>query len=171
MKALRGSCCRALQNSNTGGQSLSSQRDLRKELPNYNANCGPSLGSMRGGRFAKMSRGSCARLLRNSNTGGHPTGSQRDLHRKLPNYNASCMPSLGSMREGRFVKVFRGSRRGPLQNSNSGRQPISNTRDLHRMLPSYYARCVPSMGSMRDCLLYTSPSPRDRTRSRMPSSA
>ena len=27
------------------------------------------------------------------------------------------------------------------------------------------------MGDMADCLLYTSPSPRDRTRSRMPSSA
>ena len=27
------------------------------------------------------------------------------------------------------------------------------------------------MGEGRDCLLYTSPSPRDRTRSRMPSSA
>ena len=26
-------------------------------------------------------------------------------------------------------------------------------------------------GSLSDCLLYTSPSPRDRTRSRMPSSA
>ena len=29
----------------------------------------------------------------------------------------------------------------------------------------------PKMGELYDCLLYTSPSPRDRTRSRMPSSA
>ena len=29
----------------------------------------------------------------------------------------------------------------------------------------------PGAGSMETCLLYTSPSPRDRTRSRMPSSA
>ena len=28
-----------------------------------------------------------------------------------------------------------------------------------------------SNGNLKDCLLYTSPSPRDRTRSRMPSSA
>ena len=36
------------------------------------------------------------------------------------------------------------------------------------------AVCMPSRGMMltgRTCLLYTSPSPRDRTRSRMPSSA
>ena len=30
---------------------------------------------------------------------------------------------------------------------------------------------VPAFGQLYDCLLYTSPSPRDRTRSRMPSSA
>ena len=29
----------------------------------------------------------------------------------------------------------------------------------------------PNSGIFKDCLLYTSPSPRDRTRSRMPSSA
>ena len=31
--------------------------------------------------------------------------------------------------------------------------------------------CFPSVSILDDCLLYTSPSPRDRTRSRMPSSA
>ena len=30
---------------------------------------------------------------------------------------------------------------------------------------------VPGHGLLKGCLLYTSPSPRDRTRSRMPSSA
>ena len=34
-----------------------------------------------------------------------------------------------------------------------------------------YARVMQVMGAMNACLLYTSPSPRDRTRSRMPSSA
>ena len=33
------------------------------------------------------------------------------------------------------------------------------------------ARCVPHVEENLACLLYTSPSPRDRTRSRMPSSA
>ena len=31
--------------------------------------------------------------------------------------------------------------------------------------------CAKRKDQLRDCLLYTSPSPRDRTRSRMPSSA
>ena len=31
--------------------------------------------------------------------------------------------------------------------------------------------CVDECADVEDCLLYTSPSPRDRTRSRMPSSA
>ena len=35
---------------------------------------------------------------------------------------------------------------------------------------SNYPKCVP-IAKARSCLLYTSPSPRDRTRSRMPSSA
>ena len=34
-----------------------------------------------------------------------------------------------------------------------------------------YPSCTPVIGSGCVCLLYTSPSPRDRTRSRMPSSA
>jgi len=33
------------------------------------------------------------------------------------------------------------------------------------------ARGMQKVGELYDCLLYTSPSPRDRTRSRMPSSA
>ena len=36
---------------------------------------------------------------------------------------------------------------------------------------SKYDQFVNVQGDMPDCLLYTSPSPRDRTRSRMPSSA
>ena len=39
---------------------------------------------------------------------------------------------------------------------------------------THYSYCLMSchcVGSVKNCLLYTSPSPRDRTRSRMPSSA
>ena len=43
---------------------------------------------------------------------------------------------------------------------------FDNTKNFHRILfkPGFAVQA-------RDCLLYTSPSPRDRTRSRMPSSA
>ena len=37
---------------------------------------------------------------------------------------------------------------------------------FHRVIPGFMAQ-----GGCPNCLLYTSPSPRDRTRSRMPSSA
>ena len=45
-----------------------------------------------------------------------------------------------------------------------------------RKIPKKYLRvplsvCLPYSGPLEGCLLYTSPSPRDRTRSRMPSSA
>ena len=48
-----------------------------------------------------------------------------------------------------------------------------------KQVPNQYQKCaqeigikwVPVMGTKWVCLLYTSPSPRDRTRSRMPSSA
>ena len=42
------------------------------------------------------------------------------------------------------------------------------TVNLHLMMTSFYR---PKDGRTKVCLLYTSPSPRDRTRSRMPSSA
>ena len=35
----------------------------------------------------------------------------------------------------------------------------------------YHSMCQKSKERIKNCLLYTSPSPRDRTRSRMPSSA
>ena len=41
--------------------------------------------------------------------------------------------------------------------------------DFDYPLPKKHIAQYP--GKKRDCLLYTSPSPRDRTRSRMPSSA
>ena len=43
-----------------------------------------------------------------------------------------------------------------------------NNEDKHYVAP--FSKEV-SFDELQDCLLYTSPSPRDRTRSRMPSSA
>src|SRR5664280_235187 len=40
----------------------------------------------------------------------------------------------------------------------------------HRLMQGYLATCSALGELAEDCLLYTSPSPRDRTRSRMPSS-
>ena len=47
----------------------------------------------------------------------------------------------------------------------------ANNQQFKPLKPSFeeFERAEPSNGSI--CLLYTSPSPRDRTRSRMPSSA
>ena len=45
------------------------------------------------------------------------------------------------------------------------RSPVDNK--VHRYFPDFYIKVQENTG----CLLYTSPSPRDRTRSRMPSSA
>ena len=44
-------------------------------------------------------------------------------------------------------------------------------RDSRVMALALLAIAVALIGLGKDCLLYTSPSPRDRTRSRMPSSA
>ena len=42
---------------------------------------------------------------------------------------------------------------------------------IHDVAPCYYAYRLTMGEHVQTCLLYTSPSPRDRTRSRMPSSA
>ena len=51
------------------------------------------------------------------------------------------------------------------QNSRLSCQVIPANDDLEVEIPKY------NINQVSDCLLYTSPSPRDRTRSRMPSSA
>ena len=50
-------------------------------------------------------------------------------------------------------------------------QPLSNRRTIENRFNIYLARNPYYRGNTYTCLLYTSPSPRDRTRSRMPSSA
>ena len=60
----------------------------------------------------------------------------------------------------------------PFSSKPAGRQPMTNKKldDLIRQITS---DVVGQVGNWQFliCLLYTSPSPRDRTRSRMPSSA
>src|SRR5664280_621595 len=46
-----------------------------------------------------------------------------------------------------------------------------NDNILAQRLSHFYQQAQLSVSGLPDCLLYTSPSPRDRTRSRMPSSA
>ena len=59
--------------------------------------------------------------------------------------------------------------RGLIINTHLRLRPdISTAFYMATWLPSLAA---PIVGRLTDCLLYTSPSPRDRTRSRMPSSA
>ena len=52
-----------------------------------------------------------------------------------------------------------------------GVKTIQNTRLMSRIMNSAKDLGCLIMQHAEDCLLYTSPSPRDRTRSRMPSSA
>ena len=44
-------------------------------------------------------------------------------------------------------------------------------KDIGNKIPIYKLKAGKEVENYYDCLLYTSPSPRDRTRSRMPSSA
>ena len=67
-----------------------------------------------------------------------------------------CLP--GNSYSGDFLKSFTGVWTWCLQN---GISPVLSQQQSSMV---NFARCIV-------CLLYTSPSPRDRTRSRMPSSA
>ena len=58
--------------------------------------------------------------------------------------------------------------------TGTAKEIVTQLRNESRLLaitPRKYARLVAKSYEMSTCLLYTSPSPRDRTRSRMPSSA
>ena len=66
--------------------------------------------------------------------------------------------------------VHRNPERGIIFHSDRGSQYTSSS--FRELLKSYgIVQSNSSTGNCYDCLLYTSPSPRDRTRSRMPSSA
>ena len=58
-------------------------------------------------------------------------------------------------------EAFLGKDTGTVQNDGTENSTGATPRGVKRPVDNQY----------RDCLLYTSPSPRDRTRSRMPSSA
>ena len=53
--------------------------------------------------------------------------------------------------------------------TNSEPYALQNIGDM--MSPEFSENCIIIIDPSMPCLLYTSPSPRDRTRSRMPSSA
>ena len=53
----------------------------------------------------------------------------------------------------------------------SGYRSPSHSIEAKKEKPGMHAHGIAADIQVRDCLLYTSPSPRDRTRSRMPSSA
>ena len=54
---------------------------------------------------------------------------------------------------------------------SAGTRPESKNNKVAGIVNSYLSELEISCNLYDDCLLYTSPSPRDRTRSRMPSSA
>ena len=56
-------------------------------------------------------------------------------------------------------------------NFNSDDPPITLYAIVRNEVGNFVSNAEPVTGSLNGCLLYTSPSPRDRTRSRMPSSA
>ena len=58
-----------------------------------------------------------------------------------------------------------------LSSTNSGRRSVVVQRDVTTLTPLTREVEPRSFAECAYCLLYTSPSPRDRTRSRMPSSA
>ena len=77
-----------------------------------------------------------------------------------------------------FCKKYKGihfidSSKVPLSGSFKSGEIKMTRSDWQKILieKGYFARSIPSEYGGYGCLLYTSPSPRDRVRSRMPSSA
>ena len=83
---------------------------------------------------------------------------------------AGGQQTLGDLRGSRLVLYFY-----PKDNTSGCTLEGQNFRDLHDEFSAADAVILgvsrESIRSHNTCLLYTSPSPRDRTRSRMPSSA
>ena len=104
-------------------------------------------------------------ILRTSRSGNHGTRSYRLFPAKylLYSVNRSNGGNLYCS-----VKVIRLHEDGNVETEKEwqvfNREPIRSLSDLPEEIASILMQ-------NRDCLLYTSPSPRDRTRSRMPSSA
>ena len=91
----------------------------------------------------------------------HATPTMRTFARTLDRTGVLQVDSVNVLQRAHFMPLY--SRMGPydvalLQRASSGRQG--------RRVVEYWAHVQAYI-----CLLYTSPSPRDRTRSRMPSSA
>ena len=85
---------------------------------------------------------------------------------------ANCMKEMAEMRK--TFGAARGSVSQPNATMQKGNRPPFNQARGAPMVNRNLRPRVPNMqgtGGYRGCLLYTSPSPRDRTRSRMPSSA
>ena len=68
----------------------------------------------------------------------------------------------------KLVKKYAAKRKSLLDEFNSAKDPMERL-EIHRKIQALPRNSAPNR--VRNCLLYTSPSPRDRTRSRMPSSA
>ena len=73
----------------------------------------------------------------------------------------------------RYYLLKANSNKGDIVKANGRNQYIYENKDWVRtgIMLEYFWEDDPKYEMYEDCLLYTSPSPRDRTRSRMPSSA
>jgi S-adenosylhomocysteine hydrolase len=88
-----------------------------------------------------------------------PSHGERVLHcSKVP--QASAVLILKLHEKGAEITEVIARRNAPVS-PQGGTQAVHNDLDMRALL----------LGNYQGCLLYTSPSPRDRTRSRMPSSA
>ena len=82
----------------------------------------------------------------------------------------------------KLVKKYAAKRKALLDEFNAAKDPMERL-EIHRKIQGLPRNSAPNRvrnrcwatgkprGVYRDCLLYTSPSPRDRQKSRMPSSA
>ena len=109
-----------------------------------------------------------------------PVGMAGAINGALPENNRSSVQSDPGVYENSVGKSYRGP--GIVGNDDGGDGSKRNTNDPTTVLGRNVTKTTPTTErdrndtqSVRDlvvtCLLYTSPSPRDRTRSRMPSSA
>ena len=101
---------------------------------------------------------------------------------------ALCLGAMGTVLDALLGALTSPNPGGEPQNSEARRQliffcnslhnktmraapPVVNSRSLTSFTPFYSEDVTYSLAQLTSCLLYTSPSPRDRQKSRMPSSA